>query len=107
MARLQGSFNKESHSPAILRAVAELATHDRGPTRRELATHLSLSEREIANAVDNLTRTKHLFMARLRRVAYRTRPVAEYVTEPPEHPTECSGRPGDAIAAALASWRNV
>ena len=107
MARPQGSFNKESHSPAILLAVAELATPDRGPTRRELAAHLSLNVREVASAVDNLKRTNHLFLARLRRVSYRTRPVAEYATEPPERQTEGVGRPGDAIAAALASWRHV
>ena len=78
MARTPGSFNALSHSPAVLQAASDLAMPDRAPTRRELAHHLMLSTREIAATVDNLTRTGRLLPVRLRTVAYRTRPVAEY-----------------------------
>lgn len=82
MPRPAGCFNKESHSPAVLGAARQLATSERAPTRREIAAHLMLSTREIANTVDNLTRTGKLLPVRLRQVAHRTRPVAEYAPAP-------------------------
>jgi hypothetical protein len=78
MARPVGAFNRESFSPLILDAARELATPERAPTRREIAAHLMLSTREIQTPIDNLRRTGRLLPVRLRTVAHRTRPVAEY-----------------------------
>ena len=78
MARPPGSFNTASHSPAVLKAARELATPQQAPTRREIAAHLMLNTREINTTVDNLARTGKLHQVRLREVAHRTRPVAEY-----------------------------
>ena len=108
MARPVGAFNRESFSPLILDAARELATPERAPTRREIAAHLMLSTREIKTPIDNLRRTGRLLPVRLRTVAHRTRPVAEYapadaVAQAAEPATESPGwvELQRALAAAL------
>ena len=91
MARTVGAFNRESFSPLILEAARELATPERAPTRREIAAHLMLSTREIKTPIDNLRRTGRLLPVRLRTVAHRTRPVAEYAPAPDPQADQVAG----------------
>ncbi len=71
---------------ALLRAVAELATQDQGPTLREMAERACVGLVAARHTVSNLRRYKVLVIARERRVGYRNRPVAEYVL-PGQHAT--------------------
>jgi len=63
---------------ALLKAVAELATQDQGPTLREMAQRACVGLDAARRTVSNLKRCRALVIARERRVAYRNRPVAEY-----------------------------
>ena len=64
---------------ALLQACVALATPERGATLQELAAHACVGLDAARRTVANMTRSKQLCMARQRRVAYRNRPVAEYV----------------------------
>lgn len=66
-------------SDALLRACAHLATTERGATLRELAEASQVGTEAARWAVHTLRRAGHLVCVRHRRVAYRNRPVAEYV----------------------------
>lgn len=63
---------------ALMKAVAELATQDQGPTLREMAERSKVGLKAARDTVANLRRHKALVIARERRVSYRNRPVAEY-----------------------------
>ena len=69
-------------SLALLRSAAQLATPERAPTMRELAHHAMVGVDAANVAVKNLKRSGRLLPVRLRQVAHRTRPVAEYVPAP-------------------------
>lgn len=69
-------------SLALLRAAAELQTAERAPTMRELAHHAMVGVESANVAVKNLKRSGRLLPVRLRTVAHRTRPVAEYAPAP-------------------------
>lgn len=67
---------------ALLRASAELATNDRGPTLRELAQHSQVGLKAARQTVSHMCRAGVLEIARTRKVPYRNRPVAEYCPPP-------------------------
>lgn len=69
-------------SLALLRAAAQLTTAERAPTMRELAHHAMVGVESANVAVKNLKRSGRLLPVRLRTVAHRTRPVAEYAPAP-------------------------
>lgn len=64
---------------ALLQACTQLATPERGPTLREMAAVACVGVQAAAHTVKNMSRAGQLHIARRRRVAYRNRPVAEYV----------------------------
>lgn len=100
MARPQGEI-----STAILQAVAELQGPDRCPTAREIAVHSKVGLAAAKATIGNMRRAGRLHQARLRRVFYRTRPVAEYCTFEPVETAVSNKSLGSEVAAAIASWR--
>jgi hypothetical protein len=67
---------------ALLLAAHEWATPERGATLREMASHAQVGLDAAAHTVQNMRRAGVLQQARLRRVDYRNKPVAEYVPAP-------------------------
>jgi len=63
---------------ALLKAVGELATPERGATLRELAARACVGVAAARYTLDYLKRSGAVVIARTRRVPYRNRPVAEY-----------------------------
>lgn len=92
-------------SLALLRAVEELQGPDRCPTAREIATHAKVGFAAAKASIGNMRRAGRLHQARLRRVSYRTRPVAEYCTFEPVETAVSNKSLGSEVAAAIASWR--
>lgn len=90
-------------SLALLKACAELATADRGPTLEELAAHAQVARGAACSTLKNLVRYEHLRIPRTRKVGYRNRPVAEYELVPSPHV-----RDSDVgiipLTALLATW---
>lgn len=86
---------------ALLRAVQELATPERGVTVREAAAHACVGLVAARSTMRNLKRYGVLEIARTRRVPYRNRPVAEYAP-PSAAPGGTAERGIDALAAAWA-----
>lgn len=84
---------------ALLAALAELWTAERGPCLRELAARACVSRVAARATLANLVRAGVVRVVRLRRAPWRNRPVAEY---------EPGGQaPGDgpaAVDAVLRSW---
>uniref|UniRef100_A0A1A7GDW7 GntR family transcriptional regulator n=1 Tax=biofilter metagenome TaxID=1070537 RepID=A0A1A7GDW7_9ZZZZ len=64
---------------ALLDAARTLVTADWAPTQRELAEHAGVSYDAARGTVRDMVRAKALRVVRTRRVAYRNKPVAEYV----------------------------
>ena len=64
---------------ALLGACAALATAEQGATLQELAARACVGVDAARRTVSNLKRAGVLCVLRERRVAYRNRPVAEYV----------------------------
>lgn len=64
---------------ALLTAAGELASAERGATLREMAARAQVGHKAARNTVANLHRAGHLLRREDRRVAYRNRPVAQYV----------------------------
>ncbi|UOB06905.1 hypothetical protein [[Acidovorax] ebreus] len=84
---------------ALLRAVGELATPERGATLREVAAHAGVGRQAATYTMGNLRRYGAVVIARTRRVSYRNRPVAEYALPAPGGE---AGPPG--VHALLAAW---
>ena len=85
---------------ALLKAAAELSTPERAPTLRELALRACVGQEAALHTVRNMTRCGQLAIARLRRVEYRNRPVAEYApTQLPMQPTSVAD-----LGNVFASW---
>ncbi len=63
---------------ALLQAAQALATPERGATVRELAAQGCVGLAVAVHTVKHMRAAGVLRIARLRRVAYRNRPVAEY-----------------------------
>lgn len=92
-------------SLALLRAVEELQGPDRCPTAREIAAHAKVGFAAAKASIGNMRRAGRLHQARLRRVSYRSRPVAEYCTFEPAAAASPGKGLGSDVAAAIASWR--
>jgi len=69
-------------STALLAAAGALARDDYAPTVRELASHTGVGLSAATTTVKNLSRAGKLRQARMRRVDYRARPVAEWEPAP-------------------------
>lgn len=65
-------------STALLAAAGALARDGSAPTVRELAEHAGVGVSAATSTVKNLSRAGKLRQARMRRVDYRARPVAEW-----------------------------
>lgn len=65
-------------SLALLQAVQQLATAERGPTLRELAAHAQVGLEQASQTVKNMRRYGRLLICGQRRVPGRNRPAAEY-----------------------------
>lgn len=63
---------------AVLQAVHELATPDRGGTLKEIMQRACVSYDACRRTIDNMVRAQALRIPRTRVVDYRNRPVAEY-----------------------------
>lgn len=84
---------------ALLRAVGELATPERGPTLREVAEHAGVGRQAATHTIGNLRRYGVVVVARTRRVPYRNRPVAEYALPVPGDDPAVQG-----VRALMAAW---
>ncbi|HRP21585.1 MAG TPA: hypothetical protein PK925_13245 [Alicycliphilus sp.] len=108
---MDGRENKPQRGPggrprgevhlALLRAVQELATPERGVTVREAAAHARVGLVAARSTLSNLRRYGVLEIARTRRVPYRNRPVAEYA---PPSAAPGSGDGARSIDALAAAW---
>lgn len=96
MARPSGEIRK-----ALLAAVAELATPERGVLLREAAAHGCVGLDAARYTMKSLHAAGLVRIARFRRVPWRNRPVAEYelATPEPDHATA-----SQVLGAALSSW---
>ena len=93
---------------ALLQACAELATPERGPTLRELAARACVGLDAATYTMKHMARAKVVRIARTRRVAYRNRPVAEYVPAALVGPAVQACAANDAgfmdLGAVLQAW---
>lgn len=86
---------------ALLQACMALATPDHGPTLREIAARAQVGLQAARRTMDNMCRAGVIRKARDRRVAYRNRPVAEYV---PAAWTPPQQNPAAGLASVLTTW---
>ena len=87
---------------ALLRAAVQLATPDRGPTMRELASAACVGYSVARRTVDHMKRSGELRVARERKVDYRNRPVLVVVLGSSDRQQSFN----DATAAAKWVWTN-
>ncbi len=86
---------------ALLQAAAALSAPDHSPTLKELAAHACVGHAAARMAVSNMRRAGQLVIVRLRPVAYRRRPVAEYA------PSVADGQAaGPFLQALMGAWVN-
>ncbi len=64
---------------ALLNSCRALVTPDRAPTLSELAAHAQVGSEAARHTIANMKRHGVICTARERQVAYRNRPVHEYV----------------------------
>ena len=91
---------------ALLQACQALATPDRAPTLRELAAEACVGLAAARKTIGNMRQAGALRIARERRVAYRTKPVAEYELVP-QHQRQLPGSAGEGLqglARVLTTW---
>lgn len=93
----------EIHS-ALLQAVRELETPDRGPTLREMAHRACVGIKAAQCNVKNMVRQGVLVIVKTRRVPYRNKPVAEYGLPAERIPKATGPAPAALLAAALSAW---
>ncbi len=86
---------------ALLQACAALATPERAPTLREIAERAQVGLAAAEQTVKNMRRAGVLRVVRDRRVAYRNRPVAEYVPASWAPPQDS---PALGLARVLTHW---
>lgn len=85
---------------ALLNACNQLATAERGPTLREMAVRACVGFDAARSTVRDMKRSGQIHQVRERRVAYRNRPVAEYMPAQRE-----AGAGGFVdLAAVLQVW---
>jgi hypothetical protein len=96
MARPAGEIRK-----ALLAAIAELETPERGVLLREAAAHACVGLAAARHTIKSLRRAGLVRIARWQRVPWRNRPVAEYVVATPE-PDQTTA--SQLLGTALNSW---
>lgn len=89
---------------ALLQAAADLTTPDRAPTLGELAEHAQVGYAHARWSVQNMARAGALRIVRTRRVAYRNRPVAEYVLVDRAQQGQGASAGHVALRAAVRAW---
>lgn len=89
---------------ALLQACEQLVTPERAPTVRELALAAKVSVKAATDTVKNLKRAGLLTRVRWRSVAYRNKPVAEYVPSNPWAGGVGHGAGASALTAVMQSW---
>lgn len=98
MARPRGEI-----SQALVQAAADLFTPERAATSRELAAKAMVGVAAANSSIRDLRRSGRLLPVRLRQVAHRTRPVAEYA---PTFMALAYPAAGDAEAPA-SGWADL
>ncbi len=86
---------------ALLAAAADLAACGQGATLREMAACAQVQPHQARWAVRDLRRGGHLRIVGERRVAWRNRPVAEYL------PAALAGGPASDLMAVISRWRST
>lgn len=86
---------------ALLQACVALATPEQAPTLREIAAYARVGLAAAEATVKNMRRAGVLRQVRVRRVAYRNRPVAEYVPASWVPPQDS---PAQGLARILTQW---
>ncbi|MNV74275.1 hypothetical protein D3C71_1674820 [compost metagenome] len=89
---------------ALLKAACELATPERAPTLRELAHRAQVGQGAARVTVDHMRRAGQLCIARLRKVPYRNRPVAEYT---PHAQVRAPGLDGRSLHSLMCGLPNA
>jgi len=89
---------------ALLKAVGELATPERGASLREIAARACVGIAAARHTMHYLHRSGAVVIARTRRVAYRNRPVSEYALPAPQATTAVDASPWSALGVALTGW---
>ena len=89
---------------ALLKAVGELATPERGASLREVAARACVGIAAARHTMHYLHRSGAVVIARTRRVEYRNRPVSEYALPAPEVTTAADASPWGALGVALTGW---
>lgn len=89
---------------ALLTSAVQLAQPHQAPTLAELAAHAGVGYLAARRTVDNLKRCGALEIARLRRVDYRNRPVAEYVPAQLQADESANSAPFVDLARVLGGW---
>lgn len=89
---------------ALLKAVGELATPERGASLREIAARACVGVAAARHTMHYLNRSGAVVIARTRRVEYRNRPVSEYALPAPEATSEADASPWSALGVALTGW---
>jgi hypothetical protein len=84
---------------ALLDALTQLASEERGPTLKELVQVACVGEKAARQTISNLRRCGAVAVARTRRVAYRNRPVAEYAPA-----FLSSGPQGSGFSVLASCW---
>ncbi len=87
---------------ALLAAVGELATPERGATLREVAARACVGLVAARHALCYLRRSAAVVIVRTRRVPYRNKPVAEYALPDLAHAPEVTS--GGGMGALLSAW---
>lgn len=87
---------------ALLKAVGDLATPDRGATLREIAERACVGTRAARYTLGYMHRIGVVVIARTRKVPYRNRPVSEYAL--PTQTGQSGPLPEQGMAVLLAAW---
>ncbi|ASI68512.1 hypothetical protein BA022_08050 [Diaphorobacter nitroreducens] len=86
---------------ALLQACKDLQRPDRAPTLREMAHHARVGMKSARDTVRNMRRAGVLDVPRTRRVAYRNKPVNEYV---PVQRTKRCAPVARGLASVMTAW---
>jgi hypothetical protein len=89
---------------ALLKAVGELATPERGASLREIAARACVGIASARHTMHYLNRSGAVVIARTRRVEYRNRPISEYALPAPAPANNSDAQHWSALGAALTGW---
>jgi hypothetical protein len=89
---------------ALMKAVGELATPERGASLREVAAHACVGLTAARYTMHYLNRSGAVVIARTRRVSYRNRPVSEYALPALAPDSAAPAAAWHELGAALTGW---